>query len=280
MKNFFGISLLILIVATGCKKKEIPSFNVMTFNLRYDTPNDSINAWPNRKGDVADLIKFHEVEVIGVQEALLHQLKDLEENLPDHSWLGVGRDDGKIGGEFSAILYNKHLFQVIDSGTFWLSETPEVPSKGWDAAIVRVCTWAKMKNRHLGKDFFIFNTHFDHIGVEARTNSSKLIVEKIHKIAGNLPAILTGDFNSEPDTEAYQILMKGLTDARNLSENPPYGPYGTWNGFDHNADLTRRIDYIFVNEKVLVRKFATLSDSKENRYPSDHLPVMAEVMFR
>jgi endonuclease/exonuclease/phosphatase family metal-dependent hydrolase len=280
MRKLFALPLLLVILLSGCKKKEIPSFNVMSFNLRYDTPNDSINAWPNRKDAVADLVKFHEAEIVGVQEALLHQLKDLEERLPDHKWLGVGRDDGIAKGEFSAILYNKHLFQVMDSGTFWLSDTPDVPSKGWDAAIVRVCSWAKMKNRHLGKDFYIFNTHYDHIGVEARTNSSKLIIEKVKEIAGNLPVILTGDFNSEPETKAYETLTEGLTDARNLSENPPYGPYGTWNGFDHNADLTRRIDYIFVNEKVLVRKYAVLSDAIEKRYPSDHLPVMAEVMFR
>jgi len=279
MRKLFVLPLLFVMLLPGCKKKEIPSFNVMTFNLRYDTPNDSINAWPNRKDAVADLIKFHEAEVVGVQEALLHQLKDLEERLPDHKWLGVGRDDGKTGGEFSAIIYNKHLFSVLDSGTFWLSTTPDVPSKGWDAAIVRVCTWAKLKNRHLGKDFYFFNTHYDHIGVEARTNASKLIVEKINDIAGKLPVILTGDFNSEPDTKAYETITESLTDARNLSENPPYGPYGTWNGFDHEATLDRRIDYIFVNYKVKVWKYAVLSDSKENRYPSDHLPVMAEVMF-
>lgn len=273
--TLIGISLLL----TACRKREIPSFNVMSFNLRYDNPGDSITAWPNRKDDVAALIRYHEADLIGVQEAMLHQLKDLEQRLPDHSWLGVGRDDGKTGGEFSAIIYNKHLFQVLDTGTFWLSPTPDEPSKGWDAAIVRVCTWAKMKNRHTGKDFFAFNTHYDHIGEEARRKSSELIVQQIRRIAGKLPVILTGDFNAEPESQAYQTIIESLTDARNLSENPPYGPYGTWNGFDHNADLTRRIDYIFVNEKVQVRKYAVLSDAKNNRYPSDHLPVMAEVLF-
>ena len=279
MKTIVLSLLAIVFLATSCRRSKVETINVATFNLRYDTPNDSLNGWPNRKDDVAALIRYHDADIVGVQEALLHQLKDLEERLPDHSWLGVGRDDGKTGGEFSAIIYNKHHFQVLDSGTFWLSTTPEVPSKGWDAAIVRVCTWAKMKNRHMGKDFFVFNTHFDHIGVEARTNSSKLILEKITEIAGNMPVVLTGDFNAEPATEAYKTMVGSLVDARDKSALPPYGPVGTWNGFDHQATLDRRIDYVFVNDKVEVLKYAVLADAKNNRYPSDHLPVLAKITF-
>lgn len=271
--------LAIAFLTTSCRRNANHTMNVLTFNIRFDNPADSINAWPNRKDMVADLIRFHECDVIGVQEALLHQLKDMEERLPDHNWVGVGRDDGKAQGEFSAIFYNKKAFQLIDSGTFWLSPTPDVPSKGWDAAIVRVCTWVKLMNRHVGKEVVVFNTHYDHIGEQARQESSKLIVQKIKEIAGNFPVILTGDFNSEPNSPAYKTVAETFRDAYVATKAKPYGPVGTWNGFDYNASLDRRIDYVFVLGEVEVAKYGVLTDSRDRRFPSDHLPVLTEITF-
>lgn len=279
MKTVLSFLLLFSLLIVSCRRKADHAVNVLTFNIRYDNPGDSANAWPYRKDMVADLIKYHEADLVGVQEAMLHQLKDMEERLPDHNWIGVGRDDGKAKGEFSALFYNSKHFQLLDSGTFWLSPTPDVPSKGWDAAIVRVCTWAKLMNRHLRKEVVVFNTHYDHIGEQARQESSKLLVEKIREIAGNLPVILTGDFNTEPGTPAYETVMAYLEDARDVSQMKPYGPEGTWNGFDYNATLDRRIDFVFVNGKVNVRKYAVLNDALEGRFPSDHLPVFVEAFF-
>lgn len=279
MKATLSFLLLLCIVLSSCQKQPEHTLNVLTFNIRFDNPADSLNAWPYRKDFVADVIKFHEADLIGVQEAMVHQMKDLEQRLPHHNWVGVGRDDGKAKGEFSALFYNKQIFQLIDSGTFWLSPTPEIPSKGWDAAIVRVCTWAKLMDRHARKEVVFFNTHYDHIGEQARQESSKLIVEKIKEIAGNLPVILTGDFNTEPGTPAYETVAAFLSDSKAVSQMTPYGPEGTWNAFDYNATLDRRIDYIFVNDRLKVKKYAVLSDAKGGRFPSDHLPVYAEVVF-
>lgn len=279
MKNTLFILLLFSLLFSACHRPAGHSVKVLTFNIRFDNPADSANAWPHRKDMVADLIRFHEADLVGVQEALLHQLEDLESQLPNHRWVGVGRDDGKAKGEFSALFYNSKLFQLVDSGTFWLSPTPEVPSKGWDAAIVRVCTWAKLMDRVAGKEIVFFNTHYDHIGEQARQESSKLLAQKIKTIAGNLPVILTGDFNTEPGTPAYETLASSFSDSREISQMKPYGPEGSWNGFDYNASLDRRIDFIFVNDKVEVKRYAVLSDAKERRFPSDHLPVYAEVTF-
>jgi len=277
-RSFLLLALAGLMLAS-CRRNANHTMNVLTFNIRFDNPADSINAWPNRKEMVADLIQFHECDIIGVQEALLHQLKDIEERLPDHNWVGVGRDDGKAKGEFSAIFYNKKAFQLLDSGTFWLSPTPDVPSKGWDAAIVRVCTWVKLMNRHVGKEVVVFNTHYDHIGEQARQESSKLIVQKIKEIAGNFPVILTGDFNSEPNSPAYKTVAETFRDAYVATKAKPYGPVGTWNGFDYNASLDRRIDYVFVLGEVEVAKYGVLTDARDRRFPSDHLPVLAEITF-
>ncbi len=279
MKRSFLLLAMACILLASCRRNANHTMNVLTFNIRFDNPADSINAWPNRKDMVAELIRFHECDIIGVQEALLHQLKDIEERLPEYKWVGVGRDDGKAKGEFSAIFYNKKAFQMLDSGTFWLSPTPDVPSKGWDAAIVRVCTWVKLMNRHVGKEVVVFNTHYDHIGEQARQESSKLIVQKIKEIAGNFPVILTGDFNSEPNSPAYKTVAETFRDAYLATKAKPYGPVGTWNGFDYNASLDRRIDYVFVLGEVEVAKYGVLTDGRDRRFPSDHLPVLTEITF-
>ena len=232
--------------------------NIITFNIRYNTPNDGVNAWPNRIDMVSGLLKFHDPDIFGFQEALIGQIQDIQNKLPDFEWFGVGRDDGKVGGEFSPIFFNKSKFILIDHGTFWLSETPNEPSKGWDAALNRIVTWGKFKSKVTGKPFYVFNTHFDHIGVEARKNSAELISKKIEELINdqNYPVILTGDFNLTPEQEPVLLIKKFLKDSREISEQSPYGPVGTFNSFDWNAAMDERIDYIFVNDRISVLKYA------------------------
>lgn len=256
--------------------------NIISFNIRYNTSNDGENAWPNRIEMASGLLRFHEADIFGLQEALVGQIEDIQNQLPEYKWFGVGRDDGKEGGEFSPIFYNPAKFILLKNGTFWLSETPEKPSKGWDAALNRIVTWGRFQSKITGKQFLVFNTHFDHRGVEARKNSASLIYKKIREMVQdkNLPVILTGDFNLTPDTEPIQILQKYLSDSREVTEEPPYGPVGTFQGFNLEADLSGRIDYIFVYGGIKVLKYAALSDFKDHRFPSDHLPVFAKVVLK
>src|SRR5829696_2431576 len=206
---------------------------VMTFNIRLNIAIDSLKAWPYRKEKVASQILFHEVQLLGVQEALHDQMMDLKDRLPRFKFVGGGRDDGKTKGEYSAIFYDTIRLQALQSQTFWLSLTPEVPgSKSWDAAITRIVTWAKFKDLKTGKIFFAFNTHFDHLGKEARRESAKLLLQKVANIAGKTPAIITGDFNAVPSDEPIQIVTDNnnplrLTDSKELSVMPHYGPTGT-----------------------------------------------------
>ena len=253
---------------------------VATYNLRCDTPNDGPNAWPNRKEMVKSLIQYHEFDLFGTQEALRHQLDGVAE-LNEFAYLGKGRDDGKQAGEHSAIFYRKDRFKVLDSGDFWLSETPDVPGKGWDATCCnRISSWAKFQDLKTKKQFYFFSVHFDHQGVKARQESGKLMVKKIKEIAGKTPAICVGDFNSTPDTEQIQAMQTILQDAHNVTKQPPYGPEGTFNSFKFDAPMDRRIDYIFVSKEFDVLKYGVLTDAQEQRYPSDHQPVVAKVVLK
>src|SRR5688500_2684995 len=263
---------------------QAPPIRVMTFNIRYDEPRDGVNAWPNRKQKVADVIRFHKADVVGVQEALLTQLRDLEKLLPGFAWVGVGRTDGKEGGEYSAILYRKNRFRVVASDTFWLSETPEtVGSKGWDAAYPRIVTWAKLKDRVSGKTFVHFNTHFDHVGEKARAESSSLILKKAGEIHGKGPFVVTGDFNVRKDSGAYNTIVTGtptikVVDTRFASVNGHFGGDSTFNGFKE-LEPGRTIDYIFVRDGIKVLEHGTLSDRWDGLWASDHLPVIAEIVI-
>lgn len=269
---------LILIPATLVAQQ----MNIITFNIRYNTPNDGINAWPNRIEMVSGLLKFHDPDIFGLQEALIGQIDDIQNNLTEYEWFGVGRDDGKKAGEFSPIFFNKSKFILLKQGTFWLSETPEKPSKSWDAALNRIVSWGRFKSKVTGKQFLVFNTHFDHIGVEARKNSASIIRNKIEEMTKdkNLPVILTGDFNLAPEEEPISLIKTYLSDSREVTEEKPYGPVGTFNSFDWNAPMEKRIDYIFVQGEIKVLKYAVLTDSKEQRFPSDHLPVFVKVQLK
>ncbi|MEZ5427893.1 MAG: endonuclease/exonuclease/phosphatase family protein [Pyrinomonadaceae bacterium] len=270
--------------------KQPKTLRVMTFNIRYNEPRDKENAWPNRKEKVADVIRFHKADLVGVQEALIGQLRDLETLLPGFARCGVGRDDGKEKGEFSAILYRKDRFKLLETSTFWLSETPETPgSKGWGANYARIVTWAKFRDLQTKTTFFHFNTHFDHETPKARLEGAKLLLQRIAGIAGKEPFVVTGDFNLVETEEPYLVLTGkekpadlktdlSLKDARYRSVNGHFGGNSSFNGFKELIP-NRKIDYIFVKEGVRVFEHGILSDRWDGLWASDHLPVLAEIAF-
>jgi endonuclease/exonuclease/phosphatase family metal-dependent hydrolase len=278
MKQILLLYLLINVFAANSQ-----SLNVMTFNLRLNTKSDSLNAWPYRKDHAASQILFYNVHLLGVQEALNDQMMDLQQRLPNYRSFGGGRDDGKTTGEYSAIFYDTTRLQWLDGSMFWLSQTPTVPgSIGWDAAITRMVTWCKFKDKQSQKIFFAFNTHFDHMGQKARAESAKLVLQKVKLLAGNTPVIFTGDFNATPSDEPIKIIVDvtnhdHLTDAMFVSQTPHYGPTGTFTGFESKEKNDEPIDHIFIKNDVKVLKHATLSESWQGRFSSDHFPVFAVV---
>ena len=280
-KSFFTLLFLSILSSLTAQKH----LNVMTFNIRYSTLRDSANAWLYRKDNAAAQILFHETHIVGVQEALHEQIVDLKDRMPRFKSVGVGRDDGKTKGEYSAILYDTTRLTVLESQTFWLSETPSVAgSKSWDAAITRIVTWAKMKDKLTKKTFFVFNTHFDHIGKVARRESAKLLLAQVNKIAGTSQAIITGDFNAHPVDEPIQVIVDAanplkLLDTKALSATGHYGPTGTFNGFQAKETSDKPIDYIFLNKKIPVLQHATLSQTWGGLFSSDHFPVFARVLI-
>jgi|SRR5690554_4412184 len=277
-------TLLLLVVTTtvaSAKNYKSHTLKISSFNIRMDTPNDGDDAWPNRKEMVKGLIRFHSLDIIGTQEGFKHQLDDILE-LPDYAYVGGGRDDGKDAGEHSAIIYRKDKYEVVENGDFWFSETPNIPGKGWDATCCnRICSWAKFRVIKTGKEFYVFNSHYDHQGQEARKNSSLLLIEKIKEIAGELPVFATGDFNATPDSEPIQILMNSgiLLDSYLITKEPPYGTVGTFNSFQLNAPMKNRIDYIWVTSGIEVKKYGVLNDVHYGHFPSDHFPVVIETKF-
>lgn len=254
--------------------------NVATYNLRLDVASDGPNAWPVRRDMVKALIRYHEFDIVGTQEGLPGQIDDLAQ-MEEFDHVGVGRDDGKNAGEHSAIFFRKSRFALLGKGDFWLSETPDRPSFGWDAKCChRIVSWARLRDRSSARVLFVFSAHFDHEGELARRASADLVLRKIAEIARGEPAICVGDFNSTPDTVQIQAMSKAMGDAYRVSKAAPYGPAATFNGFHFDKAATERIDYIFVDRHFDVLKYAALSDSLEQRYPSDHFPVVARVVFK
>ncbi|UJR20472.1 hypothetical protein I4U23_023601 [Adineta vaga] len=260
------------------------SFSVMTYNIRMDTADDGKNQWHLRKDRVINLIRHYAPALLGVQEALSQQMTDLQTGLTDYGSYGVGRNDGRDSGEFSAVFYRHDRFELMDKGTFWLSETPDTPgSKGWDAALPRICSWIKLRDRLTNKEICYFNTHFDHRGSVARRESARFILTRIQQITGStIPAILTGDFNAGPESDAYRTILSNniLQDAKLLTELSHCGPQGTWCTFHVTSGIGDRIDYIFITPahfKVL--NHTHLIESENQCYPSDHLPVLAELIY-
>lgn len=256
--------------------QQAATLKLATYNLRLDTAQDGVNAWPQRKELVKGLIRYHDFDVFATQEGLPGQVIDLAA-MQEFAHVGAGRDDGKHAGEHAAIFYKRARFELLNSGDFWLSQTPERPSLGWDATCCkRIVSWAELRERASGQRLFFFSVHFDHQGELARRESAKLLLRKIGEIAGSAPVICAGDFNSTPDTEQIATMQSLLADAYLASATPPYGPVGTFNGFRIDAPLDKRIDYIFASPHFKLRNYAVLSDSRNGRFPSDHLPVAVQ----
>ena len=277
----FALTSLICFNSILAKAQEL--LNVMTFNIRLNTASDSLNAWPYRKDIAASEVNFYDIHILGVQEALYDQMQDMQQRLTKYKHGGVGREDGKTKGEFSAIFYDTTRLKCLKDATFWLSQTPEtVGSKGWDAALPRIVTWCFFEDKFSHKQFYAFNTHFDHMGKQARAESAKLLLQKVKEIAGDLPVIVTGDFNATYEDEPIKIITNKnnpdhLIDTKEISQTPHYGPTGTFTGFKSKEVSDKAIDHIFIKNKVTVLKHATLSESWNGRFSSDHFPVLAVV---
>ena len=255
--------------------------SAMTYNIRYDTPNDGENWWEKRKEAVVALIDYYNPDFFGIQEGLDRQVKYLDSSLTNYKYIGVGRDDGKTKGEYSAIFYNASTYSPIKQSTFWLSEEPDKVSVGWDASMERICTYALFQHIASGKKLWVFNVHYDHIGVLAREMSSKLIIKKIKELnTEGLPVLLTGDFNSTPETNAIQTIGAELKDSFTSTYKKHYGPIGTFSGFDPEKILDNRIDYVFTKNIDVISHIHIDDKRPDGYFVSDHLPVLVELEFK
>lgn len=304
MKRIY-ILVAILFTSISLSAQELV---VASYNIRNDNSGDAKrgNGWAQRCPIICDQIEWNNVDIFGAQEVKRNQIDDMLRELEGYAFVGVGRDDGKDKGEFSPVFYKTDRFKLLDQGTFWISETPEkVGVKGWDAALPRICSYARLQDKVTKKKFWFFNLHMDHIGVEARKEGAKLIARKITEMCGNEPAMVSGDFNVDQNNEAYKtIVSQGvLTDSYEKSAKR-YIQNGTFNSFNPNLYTKSRIDHIFVTKQVNVSHYAVLTDGywtentmpaksikgeaapKEisfqkyiHRCPSDHYPVMIRVTF-
>ncbi len=255
---------------------------IATYNIRYDTPKDTGNLWVNRAPVIAALIRFHDFDIFGTQEGYKNQLDDIINALPQYSYYGVGRNDGKEAGEHSSIFYKKNDFKLLNKGDFWLSQSPDKPGLGWDATCCnRICTWTYFQHKKSGKKFYFFNAHYDHQGVQARKESSKLILKKIKDIAGNEPVIFTGDLNGSHSSEPYKTIANSdiLKDTYKLVKYP-YANNASHNGFGKTKDSTNIIDHIFISRHFTVSKWGLLTDTYHGKFPSDHFPVLAYIKLK
>ncbi|MCR4765879.1 MAG: endonuclease/exonuclease/phosphatase family protein [Bacteroidaceae bacterium] len=286
-KIFFSLSLFLCMLMTV----QAQSFVLATYNIRCETQDDYTNGngWTQRRDYVAQVIRFHGFDIFGTQEVRYNQLQDLMERLPGYDYIGVGRDDGKTGGEFAAIFYRTDMFEVLDHGDFWLSTVTDKPNVGWDAALPRVCTWGKFRVKSTGFTFIYYNLHMDHIGVVARTESAKLILNKVKDNPEKLPAILSGDFNINQYNESFKLIDESgiMSDAYRIADYK-YQNNGTYNAFNPASPTPdERIDHIFLSNDFHVYKYGVLTDVyysettdadgnkiRVARTPSDHFPVM------
>jgi len=253
-----------------------------TYNVRYDNPKDTGNLWINRAPVIASLIRFHDFDIFGTQEGYKNQLDYIVNALPQYDYYGVGRNDGKDKGEHSAIFYKKDDFNLLNKGDFWLSQTPDTPSLGWDATCCnRICSWVYLQHKKSGKKFYFFNAHYDHQGILARKESSKLVLQKINEIAGNSPIVFTGDLNGSHKSDWYQAIATSgkLRDTYN-DVKYPYANNASHNGFGSTKDSSDIIDHIFITKHFTVSKWGVLTDTYHGKFPSDHFPVLVEVNIK
>ncbi|NUQ81002.1 MAG: endonuclease/exonuclease/phosphatase family protein [Bacteroidetes bacterium] len=276
--RLFLFGFILTICTTGFSQ----SIRLTTWNLRLDIASDSLNQWKYRKDEVARIIRSSGASVIGTQEGFYHQLTDLTSRLPSFGFVGKGRDDGKKGGEFCAILFDSMRVTVLQDSTFWLSQTPDKPVKGWDAAYLRVCTGALFRDQQSGKSFWVFNLHADNEGERAREEGSRLVLSAITSLTRSnpdLPVIVMGDFNATDKALSVQLLQKRFIDARLATRKKPAGPEGTFNGFRFPFSGGPRIDYLFVPESATVLDYLVDDHSVNQRYPSDHFPVTVTLIL-
>ncbi len=236
------------------------SINVMTYNIRLNVESDGEHAWPHRKADVISVLRFHKADIFCLQEVVHNQMEDVTAAFQDFEYVGVGRDDGISAGEYSPVFYRKSRFKELDSGNFWLSTTPDKPSLGWDAACIRICSWAKLEDTSTGKQMFVLNTHFDHVGVTARKNAAALILKKIDEVVQDKPVVLCGDFNLPPESIPIQKISTKLKDSYHATVLPPHGSEATFLGFTYDNGTKSRIDYVFVSADVKVKRYGALSN--------------------
>lgn len=314
-RNFFLLLFAIFVcVGAGAQGKntrqKMPAdknagMTVATYNIRYANRGDSVNGngWLQRLPVIAQLIKFYDFDIFGTQEGLYRQIEGLKDSLPGYAYTGVGRDDGKQAGEHSAIFYKTDKFRLLEKGDFWLSTVTDKPNKGWDAALPRICSWGKFKVIETGFEFYLFNLHMDHIGVQARAESAKLVLSKMAGFPPATPVILTGDFNVDQFNESYALINNSgqLTDSYEKAA-VKYALNGTFNNFKADSRSESRIDHIFISPAFTVQRYGILTDSYRlkitdtdtaaapipgkqarmftARLPSDHFPVMVKLEYR
>lgn len=260
-----------------CSKKS-KTLKVMSYNIRVGKAKDNDNSWQYRQRASIEMIEDIAPDVFGLQECLDFQRAYLEENLPDYAGVGVGRDDGSQAGEQMCIFYNKKNVKLVKWGTFWLSETPEVPSKSWDAAYPRTATWALLKDTRNGKKFYFVNTHLDHKGAEARAKGLSLIVDRIKSInPEGYPMVLLGDFNVTPDDPCLKSLVGSMNSARDTAPITDHQiTFNGWGNPDHDAP----IDYIYWKGFERASKFRVVTEEYGRKYVSDHYPIISTLVFK
>jgi endonuclease/exonuclease/phosphatase family metal-dependent hydrolase len=278
--------LLILLAALfalpAAAKERVDRYSAMTYNIRLDVASDGDNAWPQRRSTLTGLIAYYAPDLVGMQEVLPHQKQAVEADLPAYHFVGVARDDGRDKGEYSPLGFRRDRFALIASGTFWLSPTPEVPGKGWDAAYPRIASWARLKDKAAKRSLLIVNTHMDHVGMTARLEGARQIRRWIasQRKAGET-LVLMGDFNSPTNSPAYAAIVEpgagALRDTLTISRTPHFGPLGTFTAFKIAQVEPAPIDHIFVSDDVTVLRHATLTQQIGGKLPSDHYPVLADL---
>lgn len=298
IKHWSIVIFLSLSGILSAEKSVAQHFVAGTYNIRYANTGDSVNgnSWAQRYPVIVSMIRFHNMEIFGIQEGLYQQLETLQQNLPGYAYTGVGRDDGEQKGEYAAIFYDTNKFDLLEKGNFWLSPITDRPNKGWDAALPRICSWGKFREKKTRFVFYFYNLHMDHIGVQARAESAKLVMQKMRELPANMPLILTGDFNVDQFNESYTLINNSglLRDAYELTPIR-LATNGTFNNFDADAQTDRRIDHIFINQFFRVKRYGILTDTyrgkrteKESvsnkapyiaRVPSDHFPVVVELEY-
>lgn len=302
MKKLFlsSVSLLFALAMSA------QSIFVGTYNIRYQNSGDEKNGnvWATRCKVICDMINFEAPDVFGTQEVLIGQLRDLRAGLDNYDFIGVGRDDGKEAGEYSALFYKKDHLTLLNNGNFWLNETPDKPKLGWDAACIRICTWGEFKQKQTGFHFFHFNLHMDHVGIVARREAAKLIVKKIREIAKGVPVIVTGDFNVDQNNEIFKIFTdSGILKDSYSAARLRFAENGTFNSFDTGLWSSSRIDHVFVSPEFAVDRYGILTNAywtqkeadarkgndapseielnkRDRRAPSDHYPVMVHMEYK